>query len=142
MYYKIRRFLLDIPYNLKKIKWFFQRGSRGWADCDWWDMSGYLIGIILPMLKELREYQHGYPGIGNADTPEKWDAILDQMILGFGAGKRVSDDEYFMETNDDILTRKPTSDEIRGWGDKSRKDQEIFDRGVELFTEWYWALWD
>jgi len=138
----IRRFILEIPYNLKKIKWFYQRGRRGWADCDWWDMSGYLIGIILPMLKELREYQHGYPGTGDADTPEKWNVILDRMIFGFEAGKRVSNDDYFLETNADILIRKPTSDEVRSWGEKSMADQQIFKEGTELFIKWYWALWD
>ncbi len=142
MYCKIRRFLLDAPYNLKKVKWFFQRGRRGWADCDWWDMGGYLVGIILPMLKELQQYQHGYPGYGDADTPEKWDAILEQMILGFEAGERVSKDEYFMETNADILTRKPTQDEVKTWGKKSKADQKIFNDGLKLLTKWYWALWD
>lgn len=142
MYYKIKRFVGDIPYIILKVKWFLQRGRHGWADCDWWDISGYLIDIIIPMLKELKEKQHGYPGTENADTPEKWDAILNEMILGFEAGKRVSDDEYYLETNADILSREPTSEEVKMWGEKSREDQKIFHHGMKLFNKWYWSLWD
>ncbi len=136
---RLFEFLVDIPIQ---IKWFCQRGRRGWADCDWWNMDNYLIGIILPMLKELKKNGHGYPGIDEADTPEKWDAILDHMILGFEVGKRVIDDEYFLETNADILTRTPTSDEVKLWGEKAEADQKIFDEGMKLFARWYLSLWD
>jgi len=42
---------------LRKIKWFIQRGKRGWADCDAWDFNTYVAGII----KEGTEYllEHG-----------------------------------------------------------------------------------
>jgi len=101
----------------KKLKWFIQRGKRGYADCDWWDMADYLIWIIVPMLKELKKHQHGYPN--KASTPEKWDTILDQMIEGFEAGERILTDDC-----------------------PSVADQEIFNNGMKLFSEWFFDLWD
>ena len=120
----------------------WQRAFRGYADCDWWNMNGYLVSIILPMLRELKKYQHGYPGHGQASTPEKWDAILDRIIDGFEAGDRVIEDGYFKKANDDILTRKPTSEEVKGWVESSRVDQKIFKDSMKLFSKWFFALWD
>jgi len=121
------------------IKHCWQRAFRGWADCDWWGMDNYLIEVILPMLKQLKENQHGHP-IGL--TSEKWDAILDRMIEGFEAGKRVIDDEYYIKTNADIITRQPTGEEINGWIETEKVDQRIFVGGMKLFSKWFFALWD
>ena len=132
----------NIRYTFMWLKWCCQRAFRGWADCDLWDMDWYLITIILPMLKELRKNSHGYPGYGEASTSEKWDAILDKMIEGFEAGCRITEDAYYMKTNSDILTRQPTSEEVKGWIDMSKTDQVIFNNRMKLFSKWFFHLWD
>ena len=57
--YRWRYFLTNpistIYYFLNKIKWFFQRGARGWSDCDIWNMDIYLARIISEMTKNLGE---------------------------------------------------------------------------------------
>jgi len=141
-FYSPSTFWGNIVETFRWLKYCWQRAFRGWADCDWWNLSDYLVVIILPMLKQLKENQHGYPGHGEADTPEKWDAILDKMVEGFEAGKRIADDEYLVETNADILYRRPTRDEVRSWVRKSKADQKIFNNGMKLFSKWFWALWD
>ena len=35
----------------RKLKWRCQRFIRGWADEDTWDIEGWFIEILLPMLK-------------------------------------------------------------------------------------------
>jgi hypothetical protein len=98
---------------------------------------------MLPeMIKHLKETTHGYPGHSEADTPEKWDTILDEIVLSFEAANRVCNDEYYTETNSDILDRKPTKKEIHQWRVKSRKDQRIFHKGMKLFDKWFFNLWD
>jgi len=101
-----------------------------------------LVEILPPMLREFKANQHGYPGWGQASTPEKWDGLIDQMIEGFEAGRRVNEDEYFMATNADVLERKPTSEEVKQWGEMSNKDRVIFYKNIKVFNKWFFHLWD
>lgn len=50
--YRIIDFIKNIP---KKIKWFIQRGSRGYADCDIYDLDYWFEKTFIPMLKELKK---------------------------------------------------------------------------------------
>jgi len=96
------------------------------------------------MLKQLKENQHGYPGHGQASTPEKWDALLDKMIEGFEAAKRVDDDDYYKEISGDSLEAiiNAPSGDTKKWIEASEKDQKIFHDGIKLFNKWFFALWD
>ena len=123
----------NISETFRWLKWSWRRAFRGWADCDWWSMDAYLVVIILPMLKELREKNISYPGHGQASTPEKWDAILDKMIEGFEAAQRILEDEYYKEIS---------GDNFDAWGEASKKDQELFHRSMKLFNKWFFSLWD
>jgi hypothetical protein len=55
--YRWRYFLTNplstVYYFISKIKWFFQRANRGWADCDLWNMDAYLANTISSMSKAL-----------------------------------------------------------------------------------------
>lgn len=141
IWWPVRRFIYDLPWNVKQIKFFCQRGKRGWADCDWWGMDYYLISIILPMLKELKKYNHGHPA--NL-TEEKWDGILSEMILGFEASKRVIDDEYvdIFQPNWFEKNEKLTSETIKKCNDECVKDQKIFHEKMKLFNKHFFGLWD
>lgn len=69
----LRRWLLE-------AKWFWQRGRRGWADCDTWSFDWYLAGVIAGGLEHLRTRTHGYP---YAMTPEEWDMKLTEIQQAF-----------------------------------------------------------
>lgn len=45
----------------KEIKWFVQRGRKGYADCDVWEFDSYLAQVISGGLKELSKNQYGSP---------------------------------------------------------------------------------
>ena len=130
--------LRDMPY---KVKWFIQRGSRGWADCDWWNMDSYLVSIIIPMLKRFRADIHGYPcGL----TEKKWDSLLGEMIEGFEAAKRVIDDEYYKEVSGDSVEaiKNASKDEIKQWGAMNMADQKLFAKKGRIFIKHFFGLWD
>jgi len=139
--YPILRFF-DFRDKINRIKWFYWRGKRGFADCDTWDIASYLTSIMPSMLKEFKKNCHGYPGWGDASTPEKWDIIIDKIIGGFEAGQRVANDEYFEITNSDILTREPTREEVLSWGEASKVDEKIFNDNMKIFIRWFFHLWD
>jgi len=115
-------------------------------DYDVWSMSHTLAHIITPMLKKLKETQHGAPYTDDADVPEhlrstaappkendwdtdenhfkRWEWILDEMIWSF---------EYCLQEDDLILK---LSDEDLTANDVRRKN------GYRLFGKYYDNLWD
>jgi len=71
------------------VKWFCQRGYRGYADCDHWSADSYLEEVMIGVLTDLRKYGHGYP---DDLTPEKWDEILGEIIDGLKAAQDIKDE--------------------------------------------------
>ena len=91
IYYAFLRFC-GKPKNIyREIKWFIQRGKRGFADCDVWGFDCYLSKVISEGCKNLKENKMGIPyGLSKSDTDEdfqkgieQWDAILDKIIKTF-----------------------------------------------------------
>lgn len=83
----------SFKYFCRYTKWSYQRITRGYADCDWWDMDSYLQQLIPDMLKSLKKNRHGSPVYLRETDIEKngcttndsgydaWDQILDRMIF-------------------------------------------------------------
>jgi hypothetical protein len=110
----------------RRVVWFIQRGRRGWADCDLWNMDTHIARLNVEMLTELRRIAHGYPaGLeathGDAGF-EEWCRLLGEMI----------------ETWQAYLDHVDHED---GW-DKAKADYEKFKVGLPLYGEWYSGLWD
>lgn len=95
------------------IRWSKQRIERGYAECDRWDMDGYLQRLIPEMLQDLRDNRLGSPAylgenytndkgmVVNDTCHEKWNKILDRMIFlwresteDFCSKKNPYDEEY------------------------------------------------
>lgn len=144
MFYRIMDFIKNIP---REIKWFFQRGIRGYSDKDVWSIDIWFKSIIIPMLEQLKETKQGYP----IDmTEEEWNLTLNNMINYFKectdfycSEKNEYEDEYMsriMSTNeyDKSLTNKwlKREEEI----DKYKN--EMKDKAFELFSKHFYSLWD
>ena len=66
---------IDNPYRTFTWAWFsyfffwlsrrptycYQRLTRGWADCDTWNLDYHLAELLAGTLKHLSEVSHGYP---------------------------------------------------------------------------------
>ena len=64
----------------RKIRFFWQRRTKGYSDDETWDLDVRIARFVLPRLLRLKELQNGYP----FDlTEESWDEILDKMIFSF-----------------------------------------------------------
>jgi len=111
----------NFTYHIKRIKWFIQRGKRGYSDYDWWEMDTYLTSIILPMLRRLRANSCGFPV--RAVTPERWDKLLDEMIECFELAEKIGG--YIYETSEEM--------------DIAYK---MFQRKMRVFAKWFFCLWD
>ena len=145
--WSVKNWFSNLPYLIKSVKWFFQRGYRGWADCDWWNMNNYLCEIIIPMLKELKENKHGCPSGLDEDfevAEKRWNEHIDDMIEAFEAAKRVLEDEYYKEVSGDSIEaiRNASGEEINKWWALSKEDQKLFNKKIKIFIKHFFSLWD
>lgn len=103
----IKKYINPRTYILT-VKYFYQRGTRGYADCDYWDLNTYMEDVLLGVIKDLKLHHHGFPA---TLTEQSWEAVLDEIIIGLEASKTLRDipDEFFTKeeaTFEKILTGK------------------------------------
>ena len=120
IWYPLQR-MFDIKYKYLNVKWFIQRGKRGYADCDVWDISSYLTSITLPMLKRFKEGGHGYPGML---TYEIWDKKLATMIEAWEEARLINDGENFYVPDEYMQHKKQ------------------FELKIRPFITYFFHLWD
>ena len=144
MFYRIMDFIKNIP---REIKWFFQRGTRGYSDKDVWSIDIWFKSIIIPMLEQLKETKQGHP----IDmTEEEWNLTLNNMINYF----KECTDFYCSEKNeyeDEYMSRIMSANEYdKLLADKWLKREEeidkyknkMKDKAFELFSKHFYSLWD
>jgi len=116
--YRIKELIKNFFEN---IKWFWQRGKRGYSDRDLWNLDEYLTDLFISALRYLRKNHYGYPPL---ITDEEWNGILDKMIAGFVANKVIKNDSLNLNKKEIKLL------------------QGKFKTGMALLSEWYNYLWD
>lgn len=125
-YYIIRPHKFAL-YLLKDIIAFIQRGKRGWADCDLWNLDEYLMSWLPSALRNLAENHSGHPcGLTN----KKWTSILNKMADGFG-GVGESEKLYF---NGKI--------NIKDCMENEKLEAKHLQKSLELFSKYFTSLWD
>jgi hypothetical protein len=151
-----------------RTKCAYQRVVRGWDDTAVWSVDYWLDDMMPAILRKLKEDKHGVPmemfdGLpmndeGYHSEPEmeiasaRWDVVLDKMIAGFEASRRVKDGTYEEELGPYPLYRPKgmPKDEWKAFQHErflksqelSKRDEAIFKEGMALFAEHYWSLWD
>jgi len=163
IYYPCWRLFDKIRYFPKEVKWFYQRGTRGWSDQDTWSVYDHLIEIIPPMLRQMAKNKHGIPtsmfskraqsnsleeGYTKAQekvAEKKWDKVLNTIIDTFEIEKGISESEIL------DLGSKPTLEQIE-WAEKHCKDfnvklltpeqRKIRKMGWKNFQKYFHSLWD
>lgn len=101
----------------RKIRFLWQRLTRGWDDSDTWSLDYQIAKFTLPRLKRFKEITNGYP----ADSAEvEWSAIIDKMIFAMELIVKSDGGSFLDETREDI--------------DKMHE-------GLELFGTYFRNLW-
>ena len=113
---------------------------------DTWSMDHSLAHIILPMLKQLKETNHGYP----ADLTEaKWNDIMDKMIWAFE--QKCKDDWQGDYYEYESISKEEATDDTESlfglklvWEDREGQQahQLRMTNGFKLFGKYYENLWD
>lgn len=125
------RYILTHPWliireSYLRVKWFIQRGVRGYCDRDRWDVGHALALILIPMLKYLEKNKHGYP-VGLSE--KKWDIILKKIVDGLEANFRLTEGHYPIEW---IMTNDP----------RLKKLSKTATEGLMLLGKHFNDLWD
>jgi len=61
LWWRVQRFFTDLKYLPKEVKYFWQRGRRGWSDRDSWNFDTYLARIISEALKWNASHRNSCP---------------------------------------------------------------------------------
>jgi len=108
----------------REIKYFFQRGKRGYSDRDLWDIGEYLSTIVPPMMRDLKDNGSGYPvKIGSR---KKWEEILEDIAKGFEAQLKLKVN-YSKRYNEN--------------GKELEELLKTKDKGLKLFIKYLGAFW-
>ena len=142
-------YLLSHPWIIAtetayQVKWAWQRLFRGWDDRVAFGIDWYLAENMPAWIERMKKYGNSYPF---DMTPEEWNKVLDEIADGFRAGHRVlnGDLSAWKELWDSGWTGGdiPNPDEF--WPKMKGQEKEAlekFDRGMELFVQYFWNLWD
>ena len=142
---------LNKRYNIfRKIIWFYQRGRHGWADCDVWNFDYYLADIIIAGVRRLRgglscpSELLGKDYFDLKDKKEKrlredkaheeWEQILEDIAQGFEAFKELGLKTVWYKRLKDGRQKLDL--------ERERILYKKVKKGLQLFAEWYMALWD
>lgn len=111
-----------------EIKWFIQRGNRGYSDCDVWGWYGHHATMMVGVLKQIRKSEWSHP-IGLTMT--SWDRKLAVMQDGFQA---------LIDEESDFTSHKKLSREDNRKLVFSRRRR--LNLGLKYFRKYYQNLWD
>lgn len=147
--------------NRKRKKWLKQHGEYvNPSEC--WNLYHSIAEFILPRLKKFRKETICYPGRKGAETFEKWEEILDKMILAFQYIKNENswwvdnpkydytdyihcytkpdpDNENMVKV--DIQLDKCAEEIKRNHIAEEKRRRDAINEGITLFAKWYRYLW-
>lgn len=144
IYYWFYRRIDTIKSIPREIKWFIQRGRRGYADCDVWSFDWYLTEMIPKALRQLEKHHCGCPTELYDETKIdnecwKWEQILKEIAKGFDEIHKVVSSKHW-----DKLLEPSWSDPEDGIKahEKDKKSKEQFKKSMDLFVKYFTSLWD
>ena len=127
--------LIELPGDFyREVKYFIQRGRRGFSDRDTWDFDYYLSDVIVGGITQL---ENNFSGVPNDLSEEEWRKILSQIKLTFQVSKYISEGDWIYTTSKD---RKKY--EKYGFHVMSNEECEEYRKGWRLLNKYYFNLWD
>ena len=121
----------------RTLKSKIQRFIRGYSDEDVWAMDYWFLEIVPKMLRQLRDNSMGRPT--NFKTKEEWHNELNKIIYYFEQANpdtMIEENEY--ASDDEFDAQKFLDREY----ELNKKRDEMKNKGLDLFKEYFWELWD
>ena len=141
----------NIRMFIHSIKYAYQRITKGYANCDTFDLDSYYLDIFNGTLNHLADNHWGYPGNDEFPDDESWTKYLKDMAQKFYNAN---------ETNEAYPT--PEADKWWEWIQQHngrednpyaesmfKEDNEIdkirdkeMHEGMKMLDHVFWHLWD
>lgn len=115
--YQPHKYIMEL---IDEVRYFIQRGRRGYSDRDMWGLDYYLTSWMPSALKQLRRTKQGTP-IGLSEI--QWQGKLARIIRAFETAQKLSDLTYI----------KP---------EEYQKALKQFRKDFDVFKNYYFNLWD
>jgi hypothetical protein len=136
-------FIYTIKNFPSEVKWFYQRGSRGWSDRSAWSIDIWMVDNLIPMLERLKNDNHGTPmsmfkkkdGVDKDGNPtdeasrlaeQRWSNVLNEILYGLRCAKKIQDLDYDYYKDKELTKRLTKSSQ----------------RSFELIGKHLFNLWD
>lgn len=113
--------------NVKRLR--KERADKGWSEYDFWNFHDYHSWMMISVLERFKTGM-GYPVDDRVKSMEDWIEVLDEMIEGFKAALDMTE----MTTYDPKIHKS-----YKEWEEPLRK---TYERGMDLFRQYYLTLWD
>lgn len=121
LWYRVILRINDLP---REIKWKLQEWTRGYSDCDIWNLNNFIVRKVrVPFKKFVKFYEERGNSFPNEfeNNPAEWLVILKKI-------------EYSFDHHDEITLDMTPEQNMENY----KKVQE----GFELFGRYITAFWD
>ena len=149
----------NIRMFFRSIKYAYQRITKGYANCDTFDLDNYYLNIFTGTLNHLADNHWGWPGNEEFPEDEDWTKYLKEMALKFYNANE-SNEAYptpeadkwwewikehpFDKKDPDFADREnPYSESMFQEGIRidEERDKEMHE-GMKMLDHEFWNLWD
>lgn len=140
----------------RSFKYAYQRITRGWANCDTWDLDSYYSKIFNGTLNYLADNHWGYPGNDQFPNDESWTKYLKEMAQKFYQCDESN--EYYDEPEEnkwyswyethhvDDMVNDTTNPYIKTMAEETSKNWQLRETdmrdGLKMLADVYFNLWD
>jgi len=114
----------------KEVKWFIQRGRRGYSDLDLWNFNNYLANVISKATAHLSEIAHGFPMM--EELTGEYDSLIE---MDEALRDRDTSDAMFQQWQRELMM---ISDGFKLY----ETDEHVPEETWEKFRRYFPAMWD
>ncbi len=126
-------------YN--SIKYFIQRGLRGYSDEDVWSVSYYISSVLKKIIKDLKNQVHGYPT--NFKSLEQWKNVLTEIEWTFRTAEKLDANDWVRLKKTDLNNKEIISlSKKHNIHIMTEEECRRYDKGWKLFKKYFHNLWD
>ena len=108
--------LSNICSFFRRFKWAWQRATRGFADCDIWNLDNTILNYLSGTLKYLADNHWGWPGDEHFPTDEDWTQFLRDMSQKFYQANECND---FYPTPKEYEWWEWSKEQVRKWEEEN-----------------------
>lgn len=153
-----------VRHYLYEVKYFLQRGWRGYSDRDLWSLDYYLARVLQDALPDLADRAHTYipqEDMTDEEAMARSDEILRKIGDGFKAANELCEQDFYVYSippdphADLFLPSDPPDSKFvemnpAAMGELDQDATDIarlaimkrWEEGIDLFKKYYFDLWD